>query len=704
MKRKILLLSALIVSLGFLVAYKYQEVVNNQKEEIVTDLVVNALNIAHYDRKLMDDNFSREVFEKYLEQLDFSKKFFIKEDVDALIKYRDLIDDELKEHKVDFFELSLKLMSERIVEAESYYKEILSKPFDFDVDESIEVDDKKTNWASNKVELKDAWRKALKYETLIEISNKLDIQEGAKIKNDTLVKQQTFEVIEKEARAKILKRNDDWFRRLHQVEHFDRLSYFMNAIASVYDPHTNYFPPKDKEDFDISISGQLEGIGATLNEKDGYVQVVSIVPGSPSWKQGDLKPNDLIIKVAQGNDEPVDVVGMRLDNAVKLIRGKKGTTVKLTVKNVEGNLVVIPIVRDVVIIEDSYAKSVIVKNSATNKRIGYIYLPQFYVNFNQSNGGRRCSDDVLKEIQKLKKENIDGLVIDLRNNGGGSLPDVVKMAGFFIPFGSIVQVKESNGNSEVLRDIDKEMYYDGPMAVMVNGNSASASEIFAAALQDYGRAVIVGSEMTFGKGTVQRILDLDQIVNNKQSEFKPLGALKITFQKFYRIDGGSTQLKGVSSDIVFPDNMMYIDYGERELENHMQWDKIPPSVYQKMNLVGNLEKIKNTESKIVSKDQEFKMIQDKAKKIKEVRDETLINLKLSNFRAEQKKLKIENDKYSKLMTDTNAVKVIPLRADMQFIEKDSSQLESSKRWYKNLSKDIYLRETINVVNGIIESK
>ena len=704
MKFKIIIIAIVVLSIGATAAYTYQEKINTQKEYVVTDLVATALRIAHYDKKAINDEFSQQVFDTYLERLDFTKKFLYQKDVDALMKYKNKIDDQLEEHSTEFFDLSVKLINQRTKEAKEFYQEILKNPFDYTKNEKIEIDDKKNDWAANKAELKDSWRKALKYQTLLEIDKKLTLQEKAKEDNDTTIKQLSYEEIESAARAKVLKRNEDWFRRLNQIEHFDRLANFLNAIANTYDPHTNYFPPKAKEDFDISISGQLEGIGATLQEKDGYIKVVNIVPGSPSWKQGELKANDLILKVAQGEEDYVDVVGMRLDKAVKLIRGKKGTTVRLSVKHVDGSIKEIPIVRDIVVIEDTYAKSVIVTTPETEKRIGYIYLPQFYVNFNKKDGGRRCSDDVLKEVMKLKNEHIDGLVIDLRNNGGGSLPDVVKMAGYFIKEGPIVQVKQQGGQARLLSDTDPSLYYNGPMAVMINGNSASASEIFAAAMQDYHRAVIVGSEFSFGKGTVQRILDLDQVVNKSQDALKPFGALKLTFQKFYRINGGSTQLKGVSSDIVFPDNMMYIDYGERELDHHLDWDHIPAASYKVFPGYSNIKKVELASQKRISNDDEFNLIQKRARRPKEIREETELSLNLQKFRKMQKDLAEENKKYAKIMTDTTAVNVISLKSDLQFIQNDTTKMESSKRWNKKLSKDIYLKETIHVVNDLIENK
>jgi len=700
MKRRIIVLLAVVISIGVLAAYKYQEKINREKEYVVSDLVVSALNIAHYDKKKIDDDFSQKVFDMYLERLDYTKKFLLKEDVEALKHYRNSIDDELKAHNTEFFELSVKLINKRQSEAEAYYQEILVKPFDYQKNEKIEVDDKKNDWSANKAELKESWRKALKYQTLLEIDRKMTNLEKAKEKNDTTVAQKSFEVIEKDARAKVLKRNKDWFRRINQIEHFDRLSNYLNVISNNYDPHTGYFPPKDKEDFDISISGQLEGIGATLQEKDGYVKVVSIVPGSPSWKQGDLKANDLILKVAQGDEDYVDVVGMRLDKAVKLIRGKKGTTVRLSVKHVDGTVKEVPIVRDVVVIAETYAKSVIVTTPETNKRIGYIYLPQFYVNFNKKDGGRRCSDDVLKEVMKLKNEKIDGLVIDLRNNGGGSLPDVVTMAGYFINEGPIVQVKQKTGSPQILRDTDPSVYYDGPMAVMVNSNSASASEIFAAALQDYNRAIIIGGQQTFGKGTVQRFINLDDIVNKQLEAYKPLGALKLTFQKFYRISGGSTQLKGVIPAIKLPDSYMEIKYGEKELDYHLPYDEIAVADFKSDIIIKNKKDIIKKSASRIKKNKTFQLIKEQASVIKKNRDNTSISLNIEKYKETIAKRKKTNKKYKEIYSDTTLVQVTPLQTDWQFIEKDSNKVKTSKAWYKRLSKDPYLKESLEVLEDV----
>jgi carboxyl-terminal processing protease len=700
MQKRLIQLLILILPLGLIAAYKSFNEENKDKEKIITDLVINGLKYAHYDNQPIDDAFSIKVYDTYIEALDYSKKFLIQKDIDQLTKYRTLIDDEINQQTTKFLDLSDEIITKRTKEVESFYADFLKQPFDFTTDEYIELDFEKSVFSNSKEELKEEWRKYLKYQVMIELNTQLEIQAKAKEKNDTSVVQKTYAELEATSRQKVETRMKDYFHRLTQLDHKDRFSMYLNSISMAFDPHTNYYPPKDKEDFDIAMSGQLEGIGATLQEKDGYIKVIQIVPGSPSYKQGELKEGDLILKVAQGNEEAVDITGMRLDNAVRYIRGKKGTTVKLTVKKVDGEIKLISIVRDVVVIEETYAKSVIVKTSGSNKRIGYLYLPSFYVNFNEQGGGRRCADDVLKEIRKLKTEGIDGLIIDLRNNGGGSLPDVVKMAGFFIPKGPIVQVKQKVGAPEILSDTDPSTEYNGPMAVLVNSNSASASEIFAAALQDYKRAVIIGGNQTFGKGTVQRFINLDDIITADMNTFKPFGALKLTFQKFYRISGESTQLKGVVPDIILPDNYMDIEYGEKELDFHMPWDKIPSTAFVATNQTSNLKKVESASKKRVSSNSNFNLIIEQANSIAKYRDETRTSLKLSKFQEDEKARKAENERYNRIYKDTTLVEVIPLNADWQFIVKDSTKVKSAKDWHKKLMSDLYIKESIDVIEDL----
>ena len=700
MRKRLIQLLVLILPLGLIAAYKTYSEGQKAKEEIVTELVVSGLKYAHYNNNKIDDEFSKKVYKTYIERLDYTKKFLLSSDIAQLKTYETTIDDEIQNRSSEFLDLSNRLITKRIKEAEAYYKEILKDKFDFTKDEDIELDDSKSNFKESKESLKESWKKALKYQVLLELNTKIEIQEKAKEKNDTSVVQKSFDELEADARKKVAKRNKDYFHRLSQLERKDRYNILMNSVSMSFDPHTNYYPPKDKEDFDIAMSGQLEGIGATLQEKDGYIKVVHIVPGSPSYKQGELKDGDLILKVAQGDGEAVDVVDMRLDKAVRLIRGKKGTTVKLTVKKVDGDLVVIPIVRDIVVIEDSYAKSVILKSADTKKRIGYIFLPSFYVNFNASNGGRRCSDDVRKEVKKLTKEGIDGLIIDLRNNGGGSLPDVVTMAGYFIKEGPIVQVKQKTGNPQILKDTDSDIYYDGPMAVMVNSNSASASEIFAAALQDYNRAIIIGGQQTFGKGTVQRFINLDDIVNKQLEAYKPLGALKLTFQKFYRISGGSTQLHGVVPDIKLPDSYMDIEYGEKELDYHLPYDEIEVANFESTIQIKNKKNVIKKSYSRVKKNDKFKLIREQASLIKKNRENTTISLNLEEYKKTLAKRKETNKRFKEIYSDTTLVQITPLQADWQFIEKDSNKVKTAKAWHKRLSHDPYLKESLEVLEDV----
>ena len=701
MRKRILISLAIMLPLGLLLAFS----INNSKEETqkelyLTDLIISSLKYVHYEHKAIDDDFSKRIYKLYLERLDYTKKFLLKTDVERLEAFETKIDDDLNAQTQQFFNLSYDLISKRTNDAEAYYKEVLEQPFDFTINEELQLDDEKNDWAQDAMALKESWRKSLKYQVLREVYSKMEIQKKALEKNDTTIKQKTFDELEIAAREKVRKQNEDYFRRMGQLERKDYFTLFLNAINGSYDPHTNYFPPKDKEDFDIRMSGQLEGIGATLQEKNGYIKVVNIVPGSPSWKQGDLKAGDLILKVAQGDDEPLDLTGMRLDKAVKFIRGKKGTVVKLTVKKVDGSIQVISIVRDVVVIEATYAKSVIVTTPGTNKRIGYIYLPSFYVDFNKRDGGRRSSTDVLKEVNKLKAEGIDGLIIDLRNDGGGSLQDVVTMGGYFIKEGPIVQVKTKDQPAQVLADTDPAVQYNGPLAIMVNSNSASASEIFAAAMQDYGRAVIIGGKQTFGKGTVQRFIDLDQIVNDQLSSFKPFGAEKLTFQKFYRINGGATQLKGVAPDVVLPDNFMYIKYGEHELDYYLPWDEIPAAKYSVVDHKVDVSSIVKSSKSRVSKDEKFRLKKEQAKRIKKLRDESVVSLNYEKFQDDELKLKAENKKYASIMKDTTAVVVSPLEVDVKIYEMDTVKTEIAQKWHRSLRTDIYLREAIKVVDEI----
>jgi len=693
LKNKKILLIIPVAALAFL---SYSYILKTDKEEAIDRLLIHSLNSNHFSPQIINDAFSDKVFKLYIQNLDYSKKFLIQPDIQLLKEYELTIDDDVNDGNFEFFEKSLSIIDARIIEAEAYYKAILDKPFDFSVQENVEQDAEKMNFAKDTAELKEYWRKYLKYQVLSRVTETKDTQEKAREKSDT-VKLKSLTELEADARKKVLKSTNDWFKRVKKLNRNDRISSYFNSITSVYDPHTEYYAPKDKANFDISMSGKLEGIGAQLQEKDGYIKVSNIVPGSASWRQGELKAGDIILKVAQGEAESVDISDMRLDDAVQLIRGKKGTEVRLTIKKPDASIVIIPIVRDIVVMEESYAKSAIFKGKKT---IGYIKLPSFYVDFNSANG-RSCSKDVKKEIQKLKEANVDGIIIDLRNNGGGSLNDVVDMTGLFIDKGPIVQVKSKVGSPYIMEDRDPSTLYSGNLIIMVNGNSASASEIMAAAIQDYNRGVIVGtSQSTFGKGTVQRFYDLDDYSAPELVALKPLGQVKITVQKFYRINGGATQLKGVIPDIVLPDPYYLIEQGEKEQDYPMVWDEISAANYQKTPQKYSIEKLKKESEARVKKNEAFEIMENAAIRFKKRKDSTIVSLNMDKFIAEKKGYEAESKQIEKLDKEITGLEIIPVKSEGIVIAGDTATAAKEKEWFKNIRKDIYLHETISIMNDM----
>ncbi|PCH66829.1 MAG: tail-specific protease [Bacteroidetes bacterium] len=694
-------ISRVFLSIILIVCSSYKIEENPEKGKVLIDLIMQGLNMSHFDPAVINDEFSKSVYDEYLKRLDFNKKFFSSEDINQLKKYEQDIDEQLNGGIYVFFDLSIELLNNRIDESQAYYKEILSKPFDFSIDEEIELSGKKLEYASNGT-LKERWRKSLKFQTLSRLYDQTVIQEEAKEKNDTTIEIKTFEVLEQESREKILKRHDEWFDRMAKLELSDRRSTYLNTISNAFDPHTSYFAPRAKENFDISMSGRLEGIGASLQQKGPYIKVARIVPGSACWKQGDLEADDIILKVAQGDEEPVDIVDMRLDDAVKLIRGPKGTEVRLTVKKIDETVKVIPIVRDIVILEEIYAKSAVLVDSVNNiENIGYIKLPKFYIDLNKS-GGQSCSQDIRLALGKLKQEGINGIILDLRNNGGGSLADVVKIAGLFIEDGPIVQVKSRFGAPQVLKDKDKDIVYDGPLVVMVNSFSASASEIMAAAMQDYQRGIVIGSKSTFGKGTVQRFFNLDNFLKGDAEHIKPLGTVKLTTQKFYRINGGATQLKGVESDIVLPDRYSFIETGEKEYESAMTWDEIVPLEYDVLSKYKNrIEMAQRNSLKRVQSDSTFILIKENADRLKIRREQTIHSLNFEEYKRAQKEIKNEAKKFKNLRRELNGFGVKSLKLDLSELKTDTAKSARINAWHDNIRKDKYVYEAVSVIKDLM---
>jgi len=664
------------------------------RDKMLLEILAFVIEKGHYSPPVIDDAFSKGIFKDYIEALDPSKRFFLQSDIDEFKQYELMLDDQFINKDLTFFNLTYTRLMKRMEESKKRYKTILTQPFNYNVDETFNADYEKIPYANNLAEINERWRKQIKLSTLSSLVTKQKLEED-KLKKDPAYKMKSFETLEKETRESSLKSLDDNFSLIKDLNKGDWFSVYVNAIMSRFDPHTSYFAPEEKDRFDVNISGKLEGIGARLTKKNDFTQIDELISGGPAWKGKELESGDLILKVGQGNNEPVDVVGMRLDDVVKKIKGHKGTEVRLTVKKVDGTIKVISIIRDVVEIEETYAKSSIVEKDGL--KYGVIYLPKFYIDF-ENKDGRDAGKDIALEVERLKKENINGIVLDVRDDGGGSLSTVVDIAGLFIEEGPIVQVKSAGRKKEVLYDKDKKIEWDGPLVIMVNSFSASASEILAAAIQDYKRGVIIGSKQTYGKGTVQTVIDLNQFVRN--SEFGDFGALKATAQKFYRINGGSTQLEGVKSDIVMPDRYSYLKMGERDIDNAMPWDKIDQAQYNVWNSNQNFNQaIANSKLRIAQNPQ-FKLIEDNAKWIDVKSKENTYSLNINNFKETQNQVESEGKKYKPITDYKNNLVFKSLPYEQAEMLKDAALKEKRDIWHQALSKDVYVEEALNVLDDL----
>jgi carboxyl-terminal processing protease len=672
---------------------------NGDKEKVILKAVVAMLQNYHFSNPAINDDFSRRMYDTYLDRLDGMKRFLIMGDLDLMDDYRDSLDDMIRNDDLRFFDLSYKLINNSIEKTRKWYPEILNQPFDFIAPDSIETDGKKRSFARNDEELKEFWRSYLKYETLTRLSEKLKEQENATEEPEGGKK--SISELEAEARKDVMEVFDEWYERMDKVRRSDRFEMYVNTITNVFDPHSDYFNPKEKEDFDINMSGRLEGIGARLQMDGDFTKVVAIIPGGPAWKQKELEVDDKIFKVQQETEtEPVDVTGWLVDEVVTLVRGPKGTKVTLTVKKADGSVREITILRDEVILDEGFAKSAILELDGEVGNVGYISLPKFYADFENPNG-RSCAEDVEIEVKKLMQSDVKGIILDLRNNSGGSLSDVVQMSGLFIENGPIVQVKGRNADPYSLKDKDESVVYSGPLIVMVNTQSASASEILAAAMQDYGRAIVVGSHSTFGKGTVQRFFDLDKAVTGND-EFKPLGDVKITLQKFYRVNGGSTQLRGVTPDINLPDNQQYIDSGEREMEYPMEWSEIPPVPFgQDIVKLNNLDDIRKRSEERIKASEQFAKVLTNAMRIKEIREQSIVPLQLDEYRALDIAREEESKAFKKSFGKIDRLKPQNLAIDLPSIQVDSSKVGRNEAWLETMGKDIYIEETLLIMKDLM---
>jgi carboxyl-terminal processing protease len=705
MSKKGLPLVGILLACGLFFGFKSwgsDDNTTTARQEKIVKSVATLLKDKHYSPKNINDAYSKTVFKKYLGDLDPDKNIFTQADINALKKYETSIDDEINAGQIGFFTAVNEIYNKRLPEVIAAYREILSKPFDFSVNEKIQLDQEQLKYGANEAERKETWRKRLKYMALERYSDLLEQREANKGKDSVVAKSDAE--LEKDARARVLKGMDRNFERLRlKFTDDERFSAYINAISESMDPYTTYFAPVEKRAFDEQMKGSFFGIGAQLREDEGGIKVVSLVTGSPAWKSGEIQINDVFLKVAQGNGEPVDLAGFAVEDAVKLIRGNKGTEVRLTIKKSDGSTKVVSLIRDEIKQDETYARSAIINQNGN--RIGYIYLPEFYADFEKQDGNR-CSMDVAAELMKLKAEKVDGVILDLRNNGGGFLTEVTNMVGLFIKDGPVVQVKDRDGNIDqnTWRDRDPSVLYDGPLVVMVNELSASASEIFAAAIQDYKRGLIVGSNSSYGKGSVQRTIPFGRPVDFF-SGTTDLGALKITVQKYYRVNGGSVQMKGVIPDVVVPDMYQYLKIREKDNENALPWDEIKKSEYQTWNSNIDYEAVKRAAAQRINGNQVFSGIQKNAEWLNKNADKQY-DLSLNKYQEKQKQIRAmvkENDSLTKLSKDLD---VNPLSVDKKkyFENEDKAKGERYQQWLKSLKSDIYVDEAAKVMGDMINSQ
>ena len=663
------------------------------KDRLLVDLVSYVLDKLHYDPQIINDDFSIKVYDDFIDAVDSQKRFLLKSDIELFSQFRLSIDDQINSSDIAFFNVVYETLKTRIDEVESFYGEILEVPFNFQLNEEINLDYENLEYASNSDELKKIWRKRLKLSALDGYASKKEIKDNGEVISE--------QEIEKDSRTAISENLKDFFQFNSELERSDWFSIYLNSIVTQFDPHTSYLAPEAKEAFDQNISGKFQGIGARLFKRNQQVEISEIIIGGPVWRDNLLNVGDIIIAVAQSlEEEPTEISLMKLTDATDLIKGEKGTNVFLTVKRVDGGIEQVEITRDIVELEETYAKSSIIKDDSNV--YGLINLPRFYVDFDDY-GERNAASDIKKEILELKNKNINGLILDLRNNGGGSLKTVVDITGFFIEKGPVVQVKSIGGRKEILKDNDPSIIWDGPLVILVNEFSASASEILAAALQDYNRAIILGSKQTYGKGTVQNVVDLNNVISG--NTYGDLGSLKITTDKFYRVNGGSTQLEGVKSDLIFPNRYSYIDIGEKDLENPLSWDKIDPARYDNSVKVFNYAQAISNSKERIGKNEYFTIIDQHAKLIKSKQDDKTISLEYISYKEDQEEFKLQSDKLKVIeefispylfeWNDNN------LKANSSY---NDDMKEKRDRWIESLQKDIYVDEAMNLLKDLSSLK
>ncbi len=692
MRRNYKIILPLILLAGALAGFTFRYQPDPEKDKAIMHVLRYFLTQGHYHPATIDDAFSEAVYHDFIKVLDPTKHYFYQSDIEEFDKYKYEIDDEINHDDLTFFYEIYKRYTQRIEASKAMYKDLIHKGFDITKNETYSVDYDSAVFPNTKEEMLRVWRKQLKMRYLSHLYDKENLEKD-KQKEDSTYVPESFKTLQKKALQKTEENMDNLYERLDELNRDDWLAYYINSITAQFGPHTNYLSPKTKKSFDISMAGKLEGIGARLQKEGEYTKVIELISGGPAWRAGELEVGDLILKVAQGDGEPLDIVGMRLDDAIEYIKGKKGTEVRLTLKKVDGSIQTISIIRDVVELDETFVKSSIVTKN--EKKYGLINLPKFYIDFDEASY-RNSATDMKKEIKRLKEEGVQGIVVDLRNDGGGSLKTAIEIAGLFIDKGPVVQVKYRDEKARVREDNDPGLAWNGKLVILVNELSASASEIFAAAMQDYHRAVILGSKQTFGKGTVQNFYPLQQYTNTD----KDLGYLKMTIQKFYRINGGSTQLKGVTPDVVVPTRYAYLGYGERDEENPMPWDKIDEVPFTPWNRYLNFETVVDSSLARIAQNKQFQLIDANARWLQKNQEDKLVHLNYKKFKEDIENHDNEAKQFESLDSYTNHLQFSSPKYELPLREKDSVLAKKRDIWHKNLTKDVYVEEAITLLQDL----
>ncbi len=691
------------------------EVPADPREPLLAQAAVALLSKQHVLRRPLDDAMSREAFPKYIEELDGAKLLLLQPHVDALGRYADRMDDELAEGDLALARKGAALVAARRAVVAGVVKDLLAKPFDFAAAESIETDPKKRAHCKTEDELRARWRGVLKLQTLERIRQLEETLEARgkpkpppkdpdEARREAVAERAigvippTFEGREEKVRTELALRYETQFARLASPEKLRPAEDFLNAVNAVFDPHTQYLAPSQEANFDIAITGTLEGIGASLAEQDHYVVVFDLVPGGASWQQGRLEIGDLILAVAQEGKEAEQVVDMPLDQVVSKIRGPKGTVVVLTVKKGDGRVETISITRDIIRIEATYARGAVLRAGDGREPVGYVFLPGFYgdIGGRGKPGERNATDDVRAILEALQKRKVKSLVLDLRGNGGGLLSHAQNISGLFIDQGPVVQTKDWAGRVEVLRDEAPGAAFSGNVVVLVDRFSASAAEILAGALQDYERAVVVGTSATHGKGTVQAAIDLDRMRGPGGGE--PLGLYKITMQEYFRVSGASTQLRGVTPDVLLPDPTSFVDSGERTLFHAIPFHTIGAAPFAKVPHRWQVAELQSASGQRAAQNPDFETVRAFGKLLGARREKTLESLELKTWLETKRREKAEIERLDPKKQERKpvlAVEVLPGSSSAATADKKLRQRLDA--WQDGLARDLWVEESVRVL-------